>query len=592
MSNNIKVISNRILLIRKIMIKNNIDCFYVPHHDENLLEEVPEYNNRLNWISGFDGSAGNFLLFKKEAHLFVDGRYTLQAKIQLKDINLMIHDISVKSMLSFLEDKQIFPKVFAIDSKTISVRDFQILKKVINKRKAKIKILKSNIIDIAWKREKKDFDKKILFLNKKYVGKSYSEKVKYLLKKMKQEKLDYLFIQDSASVAWLTNMRGFSLKYTPILFCYALLGLKKSFLFFKKIPEEILNSDISKDFSINTLDDFENVLKQINTNKKSILIDTTFTSEHFFRLLKRHFKDITFGDDMIKILKAIKNNQEILSFKKAHLLDGISLCKFICWFKSEKGRFSEINIVQKLLKLRKENSSYLCNSFPTIAALNSNAAIIHYSPKPKTSKISKKKDILLLDSGGQYKHGTTDVTRTISKGNHPKKIKLDYTVVLKAHIQINLTRFPLKTPASFLDSIARNKMFEYGMDFAHSTGHGVGFCLNVHEAPPNISKFSKVELKEGMVFSNEPGFYKSNSHGIRIENLVYIKKNFKKYKEFLEIESLTLVPYERDLILDNLLSEKEKKWLNMYNKIIYKKISPFLNKKEKNWLSNNCRKFK
>ncbi len=589
MSNNV---TKKIFDLRKVMKKKLLDGYIIPHNDENFSEYVPKNRERLNWISGFSGSAGTLFVTHNELFLFTDGRYLLQAKNQTKKINCKIINIIDYSLLDFLKDNQSKFKSLGLESKTISFFEYNLLHNNLSNNNTKIKIINKNIIDFLWKRKLNiQNTSKIFFLSTKYCGEGANKKLKKISHYLSKEKADFIFSQNSESIAWLFNMRGQDLTYTPLVFCSALIGKNEQKLFFenKQIPLKIKKL-LPKNTKIYSYPEMNKVLKNC-CNLAKVIIDERKLSLFNFNVLKKITNKLLIRDDILLSLRSIKNETEIKCSKKAHILDAISLCKFLYWYKHYNGQLSEIDVVNKLNTLREENIGYLCPSFPTIAGAGKNGAIIHYQPNKKTNKKIDFSDILLLDSGGQYFYGTTDVTRTITRGKRvSKNIVNDYTLVLKSHINVNLCKFPKGTPGSFLDSTARKILWDNGEDFAHSTGHGVGFCLNVHEGPFSISLKSISPLHEKMIFSNEPGIYKNGKYGIRIENLVFTKIISIKKKKLLALESLTLVPYEKELIDTSLLNLVEKNWLNNYHEKVMRNISPYLSKTEKKWLKIQCKK--
>ena len=589
MLNNLK---KRIASLRKLMRENNMDAYIVPHNDEYLSEYVPPNKERLNWICGFSGSAGSLLVTLDKLFLFTDGRYLLQAKHETKGLKCEIINISNESLYNFLKKNHLKYGQAGIDAKTISKSDYLSLKQAIDNTSLKIKAIDHSLIDDLWKRETKvQNTEEIFFLSQKYVGLSNNKKLDKIYSYLLQEKADYLFIQDSESVAWLNNLRGRDLPHTPITFCCSLISKNDQKVFFENssIPANI-KKKFPKKTKIFSLNKLEETLKKECKKKSKIIVDQRRLSLFNYNVFNKVSDNIISKSDIILSLRSIKNKTEIKCTEKAHILDGVALCKFLYWYKNYNGALTELEIVKKINSIRKKNKYFICTSFPTIAGAGKNGAIIHYQPNETLNKKINKADILLLDSGGQYFYGTTDVTRTISRSKkNDRKVKFDYTTVLKSHINVNLSIFPPGAPGSFLDVVARKKLWEVGEDFAHSTGHGVGFCLNVHEGPFSISLKNKLPIYDNMVFSNEPGLYRNGKYGIRIENLVYTKKiNYNK-KKFIILETLTLAPYERELIDASRLNHKEKKWLNNYHKSVIKNIGPFLNKKEKIWLKNQCK---
>ena len=587
-----KNIKKNISNLRKLMKKYFIDIYIVPHNDEYLSEYVPDNKERLRWICGFSGSAGSLLVTNKKLYLFTDGRYILQAKQQTKNLECKIINISDVKPFDYIEKNHTKFKKIGIESKTISLFEYNYLKKAISKTPLKIKTINNNLIDLLWHRKLcVQNKKKYFFLSKKYTGENSTKKLEKTCAYLLKENADYIFTQDSESIAWLNNLRGNDLPHTPIAFCNALISKNDQKIFFenKNITEKTIQK-FTKNTKLYNTSELSEILKRQCSKKSKIIIDQNKISLFNYHLLKKVTKNLLIKNDILLSYRSIKNLTEIKCSRQAHILDGIAMCKFLYWYKSYQGTLSELDVVDKINSFRHINKDFICTSFPTIAGAGKNGAIIHYQPNNLTNKKIKKNDILLLDSGGQYFCGTTDVTRTITRSRSvSKEIIFDYTTVLKSHIGVNICKFPSGTPGSFLDTVARKKLWDIGEDFAHSTGHGVGFCLNVHEGPFSISLKNTSPLKERMIFSNEPGLYKNGKYGIRIENLVFTKGIKFNKRKFLTIETLTLVPYEKDLINIKLLNFDEKKWLNNYHKNVIKNIAPHLKDLERKWLEKQCK---
>jgi Xaa-Pro aminopeptidase len=580
------IFQQRVSQLRKIMLSSNIDCFLVTHDDERLTEYTPENFKRLKWLIGFTGSAGYLIVTIKNLYLFVDGRYTLQSKNETKGLKITLYDISKFDLLSFFKLFQNKLKNIALDLKSITTSQHLKYKEESKKAGWKVVDLKNNLIDLIWKRDLKVQDTNSIFLlSSKYTGAKYEKKISLIFSFLKENKSDMLFLQNSESLAWLLNIRGKDFDCTPILYCFSLFTINKVYIFLenKNIPLEVKNQ-FSKKIVFLSYDDINKVLKQRKIKSSKTLLDPKTTSKFYYNLLSKTSKSIKFIEDPVQNYKSIKNSTEIKNIKKAHLLDGIAICKFLYWVKNKKESITELDVVKKIDFLRSINSEYLSRSFPTIAGSGANGAIIHYIPNANTNKKISKNDILLLDSGGQYNLGTTDVTRTIAFGKVTQEQSKNYTLVLKGHIAVSMAIFPEGKSGRYLDNLARSFLWADGKDFAHGTGHGVGYCLNVHEGPFSISDRNNIPLKKGMVFSNEPGFYKENSYGIRIENLVVADQIKFGTKSFIKINTLTLAPYETSLIKKNMLTKDEITWLKSYNKNLFKSISPYLLEKEKNWL--------
>ena len=444
-----------------------------------------------------------------------------------------------------------------------------------------LKSIKNNLIDEIYK---KNFSKIKQFysIKKKYVGESHQSKINRVINLLQSNGIDYLFISAPENVAWLMNVRGYDHPNSPIPNAQLIIGSnKKIFLIVEnnKFSNLLKEKKFNKNQIINTKN-FKEFIKELKGN--TFAIDNLSCSIFNEQIINHNFEIISKNDPCYK-LKAIKNSTEIDNTITSHLRDGLALTKFIFWIKNvNKKKITEIEAKNKLEKFRKFDNSYLFPSFDTIAGTGSNGAIVHYRVNKKTNKIIKKNHLFLCDSGGQYKYGTTDVTRTICFSKQPNLIKNIYTKVLKGHIAVVTADLNKFNTGKKIDVLARKFLKKSGLDYAHGTGHGVGFFLNVHEGPMSISKFNNVKLEEGMILSNEPGYYKKDSYGIRIENLIYIKNE----KNKLFFKNLTLAPIEKDLINYDLLDKAEKDYLFRYHLKIYSTYSKFLNLKERKWLAS------
>ncbi|MDB9699334.1 aminopeptidase P family protein [Candidatus Pelagibacter sp.] len=561
------MIIKKIKILRNTFDHNNIDGYIIPKNDEYFSEYAK--NDRLKNITGFSGSAGFAVILKKRNYLFVDGRYTIQAH-QQSSKNFKIIEIHKKLPHNIIKNFNLGydPKLFT--SKLLS-------KYFMNNNLISIN---QNLVDQIFKFTEKQ-TKPFYSLNKKIVGESYKSKISKVVKFLKNNKADYCFISAPENVAWLLNIRGYDSPNSPIANARLILNNKKKLFLIANednLKNLLLNKKIKKSqiLSIKSLPQFLN-----NLEGKNFIIDNKTCSVFYEKIIKSRFNILKF-DDPVYELKSIKNSIEIKHMIEAHKQDGLALTKFIYWIKNiNKSKITEVDAQNKLEKFRKLNKNYLFPSFDTIAGTGSNGAIVHYRANKKTTKKIMQRDILLVDSGGQYHYGTTDVTRTISFSKQNKFIKNAYTNVLKGHIAVALTNLNKDNTGKKIDIRARKFLKKEGLDYAHGTGHGVGFFLNVHEGPQSISKHNSVKIKNGMILSNEPGFYKKNHFGIRIENLIYVKKTKKNFN----FENLTLAPLEKDLINYELLNKIEKNYLFRYHLNIYSEFSSLLNKKERKWLA-------
>ena len=570
---------NRINKLRELIKTYNLDGYLVPKNDEFFGEYIEKDKDRLNYISGFSGSAGYGIILKKKSYLFVDGRYTLQANRESgkKFTIIEIHKVKPSKVLEKINIKL----KIGFDPKLFS--EANLVKNFLSKNVTLLP-LKINLIDKLWSKRKKIINNKFFILNDKAVGKNYKDKINLVCKILKKRKINKLLITAPENIAWLLNIRGKDSKYSPLPNCHAILGSNK------KISLIVKKNKISKKFKFyfkNFLDYInpDNILEYFNNlnSNENFLIDKYTCSYFYKKIISQKFIYYE-KNDPIYILKAKKNDVEISNSIKSHIEDGVALTKFIYWMKHnvDKVNISEIGAEKKLEKIRKENKNYKFPSFNTISGTGPNGAIVHYRAKKSTNRLIKKNDIYLCDSGGQYHYGTTDVTRTLCFSNQPNKIKNIFTKVLKGHINVATYNIRKNTTGNHIDSVARSPLKKVGLDYAHGTGHGVGYFLNVHEGPQAISRFNNIKLQKGMILSNEPGYYKTNKFGIRIENLVYITKK----KKGLKFKNLTLAPIDKDLINFELLNDNEKEYLSNYHKKVYINLKHFLNKKERTWLKS------
>jgi len=506
------MIKDRIKDLRNKFKKYNIDGYIIPKNDEFF----SEYSkiDRLKSISNFSGSAGFAIILKNKNFLFVDGRYTIQAQLEaannfkIINYNKILNCNLFKNLTIGLD-----PKLFTSNQ----IKNFFL-------RNNKVKIIESNLVDEIVK--KRSFLSKPFFsLNKKIVGENFKNKINKIVKFLKKRNLDYMFISASENLAWLINIRGYDNPNSPVPNAHLFLDINKKFYLISE-KRKLKNLIKEKKINSNQIIEPKYFKKFINQLKgKKISIDPLTCSLFYENILKKKFK-IFKKEDPIYFLKSIKNKIEIDNMINSHILDGIALTKFLYWIKKvNKRQITEYEAQIKLESFRKKSPNYLYPSFNTIAGTGANAAIVHYKATKKNTKRINKKDIFLCDSGGQYKYGTTDVTRTICFSPPKNKIKDIFTKVLKGHIAVATTNINKHRTGKLIDERARYFLKKINLDYAHGTGHGVGFFLNVHEGPQSISKYNKIKISEGMILSNEPGYYKKGHFGIRIENLVYVKKN-------------------------------------------------------------------
>ncbi len=569
----------KIIKLKKLFRYYNLDGYIIPKNDEFFGEYIPKNKDKLKFISNFSGSYGFALILKNANYLFVDGRYTLQAKMQSGKY-FQIVTIPQKLPSNVIKKRRL---KIGYDPK---LHTHKTLKSLFNNTKCKMVPINKNLIDQLWKKGGDKNSKKFYLLPKEATDQNYKFKIKKLVKILSKKKIDYQFITASENIAWLLNIRGQDSEYTPIPNSYLALSSSKKINLFCNLNK--IDNNFKKEFKdIKFIDIKYTDLFLSKIRNKRVLIDSSTCSIYYENILKKNNKISEFLDP-IYLFKSKKSKTEIKNTIKTHIYDGVALTKFLFWVKRNynKININEISAQEKLLKFRKENKDFKFLSFPTISGSGPNGAIIHYKASIESNRRLKKGDIYLIDSGGQYKFGTTDVTRTISLNNENKRIKNIFTRVLKGHIAVANFKIKKNTCGALIDSAARKPLKEINLDYAHGTGHGVGYFLNVHEGPQAISKRNKISLKEGMIISNEPGYYESGKFGIRIENLIRVEKNKKDYS----FVNLTMAPIDKSLINKSILNKNEIIWLDNYHKEVFCNLKKFMSKPELNDLRQACSK--
>ena len=559
---------------KNLLKQYKLDGYIIPKNDEYFNEYVSSAKDRLKFISNFSGSAGFAVILQNKNYLFVDGRYTIQARIQ-SGKNFKVITIPKKFPKDVLKFNKKLTIGFDPRLHTESKLNF-----LFNIKNISLKSVNKNLVDIVWSKRPKELTKPFYSLSKKNTGISSEKKILEVKKFFNKNKADYLLVTAPENIAWILNIRGHDSIFSPIPNARLLMNKNGDIHFFAN-PKKI--TKIKKSLPKKIIFHEENKIEKILTNlyKNKIFLDSLSCSIYYRNLLKKK-NMIVEKIDPIHFFKSIKNITEIKNMKKSHLSDGVALTKFLFWIKKNfrKKKITELFAEKKLENFRKMNKSYKFPSFNTISGSGPNTAIIHYKASPKTNRSLRKGDLYLVDSGGQYSFGTTDVTRTISLDNKSNYIKEIYTRVLKGHIAVS--NFPLKksSTGSKVDQSARKFLKKIKLDYPHGTGHGVGYFLNVHEGPQSFSKNNKVNLRDGMIISNEPGYYKEGSFGIRIENLIYINQN--------KFEELTVVPIEKDLINKKMLNKNEINWINKYHSRVRKNLLKFMSFQEKVDLTKAC----
>lgn len=576
-------VNYRIEECRKLMKEKNISAYIVNTADYHQSEYISDFFKGREFLTNFTGSAGNLVIFEDEACLWVDGRYHIQAEEETKGTEIKLFKLGndgVPSYIDYMISKLKENSIIGFDEKLLLTSD---ILNILSKKK--FKIIDFDALETIWKKRAKLPNGKIFILESKYSGKNYSEKIIELRKELKNLKADYNIISSLDDIAWLFNMRGNDIANNPVALSFSLISQNQVYLYIDKAKINKTGLKYFEENSINIKNYFE-IFEDVKNLKGNILIDFSKTSYKIYNSINPKNKIIN-ALNPTTYLKAHKNEVEILNTKEIHIQDAVAVTKFMYWLKNSYKTeiITEISAAQKIDTLRKDIIGYLDTSFNTISAFGKNAAMAHYKAS-ETSNTRIKDGVFLLDSGGQYLKGTTDITRTFFLGKVPKEKKIHNTLVLKGMLALSRAKFLSGATGTNLDILARQFLWNENLDYKHGTGHGVGHILNVHEGPHSIRmQYNSQKLEEGMIVTNEPGIYIQGSHGIRIENELLIKKSFEnEHGKFLEFETLTYVPIDLDGIVKSMLTLQEKSQLNQYHKETFEKLSPFLNKKEKLFL--------
>ncbi|HBH1342546.1 aminopeptidase P family protein [Clostridioides difficile] len=588
-------IKDRLSGLRKFMEEKNIDAYMIPSSDNHQSEYVGDYFKSREFISGFNGSAGTVIVTKDEAGLWTDGRYFIQAESQLEGSTIKLFKMGQEGCPT--TDEYLYKNIpeggtLGFDGRVISAREGATLAEKLSKKGIKIEY-QYDLIDSIWPDRPALSDSKAFLLDVKYCGESFSSKLARLREKMSEKGTSTHVITTLDDIAWLFNIRGGDVKYNPVVLSYAVITLKEVYLFVdeSKLNEEILNELAKENVQIKPYNDVYEFVKNIDKTEK-VLLDGTKLSYTIYNNIPCEVEKVD-EFNPVMFFKAQKNEVELENIRNSHVKDGVAFTKFMYWLKKNVGKMeiTEISATQKLEDLRREQEGFFEPSFNTIAAYKEHAAMMHYSATPESNYKLEAEGLFLVDSGGQYYDGTTDITRTTVLGPISDELKLHFTSVARGMINLSKAKFLHGCRGYNLDILSRSCMWNMGIDYQCGTGHGIGFVLNVHEAPNGFrwrvvpERFDSAVLEEGMVTTNEPGIYIEGSHGIRTENEIVVRKAEKNlYGQFMEFEVVTLAPIDLDGIVPELMNKDEKDYLNWYHKLVYDKISPFLTDEEREWL--------
>lgn len=581
--------------IREVMKSEGVDCFIIPSTDPHSSEYVHPHWKVRAWVSGFNGSAGTLIITQDKAGLWTDFRYYIEAADSIKGSEFVLFKQGMLDTPSFSDFINYSVKkggVVGIDGSVFTTSLYESLKADIAKNEITIKRDFDPITNL-WEDRPERPGSKAFELDVKYCGEDRESKISRVRKTMELNEVDNYIVSSLADIAWLFNLRASDVDYTPLVLSYAVVGKDFVNLYISnfKLEDEIVKNLVDAGVTIKDYSEIADDIAKFDAN--STVYYNPETLNAYLSGLIPDSCNIKKGSDFTSEIKSMKNETEIKNTRIAMEKDGAALVKF---FKSLEERLangddiSEYSVAPSLREARLSMENCVDESFAPIVGYTSNGALCHYSAEESTAKKIEPRGMLLIDSGGQYFEGTTDITRTITLGDTTDEERLHYTLVLKGHIQLSLAKFPEGTTGAQLDILARQPLWDRGLNFGHGTGHGVGYFLGVHEGPQNISpKSCNTVLKPGQITSNEPGIYIEGKHGIRIENLVLTKEAGEGlYQKFYEFETLTLYPYDVNLIDKRLLTDEEIAFINNYHHEVVKRISPYLNKEEANWLKGKA----
>ncbi len=590
--------ADRLAALREQLKSDRLDGFVVPLTDEHMSEYIGSYAQRLQWLTGFEGSAGSAVVLPQEAAIFVDGRYTLQVKSQVSADDWSYQSVPQTSVAGWLKDHA--PKGARIGyDPWLHTREWvKKAKQALGSRGAELVAVGENPIDKIWRDRPEMSDAKLVVQPDELAGKSSAAKRTDIAEWLEKNEADAAVLSALDSIAWAFNVRGADVTHTPVALAYAIVnsdGTADLFVASEKVGPEV-RQHLGNGVRLHERSEFEQALSKFEG--KTVAVDPERAVSAIFDALEKAGAKVLALRDPVVLPKAIKNEAEIAGQRSAQNRDGIAIARFLHWIDEEAptGDVDELKASDKLESLRRENPELKDLSFDSISGAGPNGAIVHYRSSEKTNRKLESGSLYLIDSGGQYVDGTTDITRTVPIGEPTDEMRDRFTRVLKGHIAVATAVFPKGTRGTQLDSFARRPLWEAGLDYAHGTGHGVGSFLGVHEGPQRIAPITSGQsggdepLAEGMILSNEPGYYKTGEYGIRIENLVLVvaKQIEGAEKDMLGFETLTFAPIDTRLVKTDMLSDKEVEWLNDYHRQVAEKIGPKLDGANRQWLEKAC----
>ncbi len=585
--------------LRELMEQRGIDIYVVPTSDFHESEYVGEYFKARKFITGFTGSAGTAVITKTQAGLWTDGRYFVQAKNQLKDSTVTLFPMgeeNVPTVAEFVKENLPPKGCIGFDGRVVNGKAGEEYKNIADEKKGRLYV-EEDLVDLIWEERPPMSKKPFFILEEKYSGKSTKEKLQEVRGEMEKEKADIHILTSLYDIAWLLNVRGGDIDYVPVVLSYLVLSKEECVWF---LQQEILTEEQKSYLKYNGIvtkeyEEIYSYVPEIPGDKKALL----HKSEVNYRIVNalKDTVEIIDKENPTELMKSVKNKTEAENTIKAHVKDGVAFTKFMYWLKNSIGKeeITEISASDVLENFRRQQENFLDLSFDTISAYGANAAMMHYSATEETNALLKPEGFLLVDSGGHYLEGTTDITRTMALGPITEEMRLHFTTVLCSNLNLASARFLHGCTGRNLDILSRGPLWKLGIDYKCGTGHGVGHILNVHEGP-NSFRWQKREgvpeavLEEGMITTDEPGVYIEGAYGIRTENELLCKKGVKnEYGQFMEFETITYAPIDLDAIDPNLMTEEQRAVLNEYHKKVYEVLSPYMTQEENKWLKEYTR---
>lgn len=590
------MIETRLEALRKEMKKRDIAIYIIPTADFHESEYVGEYFTARKYMTGFTGSAGIAVITQKEAGLWTDARYFIQAANQLRGSTIILYKMGedgVPTVDEYIENTLLHGETIGFDGRVVNSSWGQKLEDIVAKKNGKLAV-EEDLVDIIWTDRPALSAQPVRVLDVKYTGKGTVTKLSNIRKVMQEKGADIHLLTSLYDIAWILNVRGNDITYVPVVLSYLAITSKECFWF---VQEDVITDELSAYLTANNIrirpyDSFYEYVRDIQADN-TVLMNKNVVN---YRVSNSIPKGVVILDEIepSTLMKAQKNQTELNNTKDAHIRDAVAMCKFMYWLKTNVGKIpmTEISVSDYLEKLRKQQGAFEL-SFDTICGYADHGAIIHYSATPETDREIQPEGLLLVDSGGQYLEGTTDITRTFALGPITEQMKSDFTRVLRSNLNLANARFLYGCSGMNLDVLARQPLWEANIDYKHGTGHGVGHVLNVHEGPNGFHwgrKSYATTLEEGMITTDEPGIYIEGAYGIRLENELVCRKGEKnEYGQFMYFENLTFVPFDLDAVMVSQMNETEKRYLNEYHKDVYEKIAPFLSSEEAVWLKTYTR---